>query len=294
MSQDKPLVSILTPSFNQGRFLQDCIDSVANQTYRPIEHIIMDGGSTEETLDILRKAPAHVRWVSEPDRGQSHAVNKAFAMSTGSIIGWVNSDDGYLVRDAIERAVEAFEQSPEVGVVFGDAVMIDEHNRVLRHHRAYLPTSTRLPPFSFTIAQPAAFIRKSSLRLSGENLLREHLLVMLDSELWLRLRKAGVGFRHLGSPLAIDRNHTTRKVRNLEALALEEEAELAREYGFIVRRNLADRLRSLGRRPAGLRAIWSRELRDRLAIRCVFNPRLSYLVGQLFVPHARHFTAGER
>jgi glycosyltransferase involved in cell wall biosynthesis len=290
---DNPLVTILTPSFNQGRFLQDCIDSVANQTYRPIEHIIVDGGSTDGTLDILRAAPAHVRWVSEPDRGQSHAVNKALAMSAGSIIGWVNSDDGYFVKDAVERAVDAFGRRPDAGVVFGDAVMIDAHNRVQRHIRAHASDWLRLPPFTSPITQPAAFLRRSHLALFDHGLLREDLQVILDLELWLRLHRAGVAFQHIGSPLAFDRDHASRKVRNLEAQALAEETELAKDYGLELHRTLADRLHSLARRPSGIGPLWDHGLRKRLAIDATFKSRFAYLAGQMLLPHSLHLSSDE-
>src|SRR5713226_6394238 len=113
------LVSILTPSFNQARWLADNLRSVTNQTYPHIEHIIMDGGSTDSSVEILKKAGPNVRWRSEPDRGQSHALNKAFAESRGEVIGWLNSDDAYFTPTAVAEAVQVFERCPDVNVVYG-------------------------------------------------------------------------------------------------------------------------------------------------------------------------------
>src|SRR5688572_23602687 len=99
------LVSILTPSYNYAQFIGDCLLSVTNQTHPNIEHIVVDDASTDGTVDVLRDTGTSVRWVSEPDRGQSHALNKALAMSEGEIIGWLNADDAYADTRAVERAV---------------------------------------------------------------------------------------------------------------------------------------------------------------------------------------------
>ncbi len=201
------LVSIFTPSYNQGRFIGDCIASVANQTYRPIEHIICDGGSTDETLDVLRGAPEHVRWVSEPDRGQSHALNKALAMSQGEIIGWLNSDDAYADRRAVEAAVGAFERRPEVGVVYGHTLLISADNRLLQFlwappYREWL--MDRLTPFG----QPSVFIRRSVI---PEPFVREDLRYVMDYDLWRRLRPA-TRFERIDTIVGVDRHQPMRKV----------------------------------------------------------------------------------
>ena len=98
----RPLVSILTPSYQQGRYLADNLKSVGQQSYAPIEHIVRDGGSTDETVEILRSAGVNVRWVSKRDGGQTDALNQALAESRGDIIGWLNSDDFYY-PDAVSR-----------------------------------------------------------------------------------------------------------------------------------------------------------------------------------------------
>lgn len=107
-----PLVSIITPSFNQGRYIEQNILSIINQNYPLIEHIIVDGGSTDETIDILKKHESsyNLRWISESDEGQADAVNKGFNMAHGEIIGWLNSDDVYYDITTISRIVDAFNQ----------------------------------------------------------------------------------------------------------------------------------------------------------------------------------------
>ena len=216
------LVSILTPSYNQGCFVGDCIASVANQTYRPIEHIICDGGSTDETLDVLHNVAEQVRWASEPDRGQSHALNKALALSQGEIIGWLNSDDAYADRRAVEAAVRAFERWPDVGVVYGHGLHISADNRLLQFlwappHREWL--MDRLTPF----VQPSVFIRRSVI---PEPFVREDLRYVMDYDLWRRLRPA-TRFERIDAIVGVDRHQPMRKV--LERGYIDEREAYARD-----------------------------------------------------------------
>jgi glycosyltransferase involved in cell wall biosynthesis len=250
---DLPLVSILTPSFNQGRFLPDCLASVARQTYPRVEHIVMDGGSTDDSLQVLAKAGDSVRWRSEPDRGQADAVNQAFGACTGEIVGWINSDDGLFAVDTVERIAAALADNPDAGVVYGDAALVDESGRILRHHRSRWPTGSL--PLVSPIAQPAAFFRRSAIE-PGEPLLRVDLHRFLDYELWLRLHRRGVRFVHLPVVVAVDRDHPHRKVRTSDDFFIRESTQLIDEYGPLG----AARLRRVGgllRRIRGLPAVWS-------------------------------------
>jgi len=119
-----PLVSIITPSYNQADFLEYTIQSVLKQDYLNLEYGIVDGGSADGSLEILKKYDPHLSWwISEPDQGQAQAINKGMARTKGNIIAWINSDDIYL-PNAIKQAVKAIEEH-EVDLVFGDAVTID-------------------------------------------------------------------------------------------------------------------------------------------------------------------------
>ena len=142
----RPLVSILTPSLNQGRWLPDTLHSVAAQTYSNIEHIVMDGGSTDGSVDMLRSANPRVRWWSEPDRGQSHALTKGFAVSQGDVIGWLSSDDAYFYRGAVADAVDLFNRYPEVDVLYGHAALVNADGLALAHD---LGTAFQLPATPF-------------------------------------------------------------------------------------------------------------------------------------------------
>jgi glycosyltransferase involved in cell wall biosynthesis len=250
---DLPLVSILTPSFDQGRYLRDCLDSVARQTYPRIEHVVFDGGSTDESLQILATAGESVRWTSEPDRGQADAVNKAFEASTGEIVGWVNSDDGLFAVDTVERVVAAFAKHSDAGVVYGDAALVDERGRILRHHRSRW-TAGALPLVS-PLVQPAAFFRRSVIE-PGEQLLRIDLHRFLDYELWLRLRGRGVRFVHLPAVVGVDRDHLHRKVRTSDDVFGRESAQLVAEYGAVFAARRLRRLGGLVRRVQGLPEVW--------------------------------------
>jgi glycosyltransferase involved in cell wall biosynthesis len=120
-----PLVTIVTPSYNQANFLEETIQSVLSQDYPNLEYIIIDGGSTDSSVDLIRKYEDRLAgWISEEDSGQAEAINKGFERATGEIVAWINSDDYYL-PGAIRSAVEALEAHPECGFVYGDAVSIN-------------------------------------------------------------------------------------------------------------------------------------------------------------------------
>ena len=132
--QNKPLVSIITPSYNHGRFIEETILSVKNQDYPNIEHIIVDGGSTDNTVEILGKYEGsyNMRWTCEKDNGQSDAVNKGFAKAKGKIVGWLNSDDLYFYKNSISTVVCEFNAQPDVEIMYGHAAKINHENRLLR------------------------------------------------------------------------------------------------------------------------------------------------------------------
>jgi len=228
MSASSPIVSVLTPSFNQGRFIGDCIESVIRQTYPNIEHVVCDGGSTDETLDILRRAPSSVHWASEPDRAQANAVNKALGRSRGEIIGWLNSDDAYFDPGAVEAAVDVFVRRPEIDVVYGHAALVGADGELL--HLMWAPQYREwLHRLANFIVQPSAFIRRSAV---GDALLDEGYDFTMDRELWVRLMSTGHRFARIPSIVAIDRHHPTRKVYTMQDVGDRERDRLGRDYGL--------------------------------------------------------------
>lgn len=200
-------VSVVTPSWNQGRFLGRTLGSVAQQSWPVLEHLVIDGGSTDETLDVLRAAPAGLRWVSEPDRGQAHAVNKGIAASSGDIIAWINSDDVYY-PGALETAARFLAQNPQVDVVYGDADHIDAAGAVTEDYPTRDFDLAALYHGCF-ICQPAAFFRRRVVGAYGP--LDERLHYCMDYEFWLRLARAGARFAHIPVKLAGSRLHADAK-----------------------------------------------------------------------------------
>lgn len=178
-------ISVVTPSYNQGQYIQRTIDSVLNQSYPDIEYIIMDGGSTDETVDIIKSYGDKIIWKSEKDKGQTDAVNKGIKQSTGEIIGWLNSDDIYY-PDAIAKVMKVFEEHPEVNVVYGNANHIREDDSFIEEYYTEDFDYERLKDICF-ICQPSLFFRKEVVDLYGY--LNVDLQYTMDYEYWLRLGK---------------------------------------------------------------------------------------------------------
>lgn len=201
-----PLVSILTPSFNQGVYIRDTIESVLAQDHPDIEHIIVDGGSTDETLDVVRAYGDSVKLLSEPDDGQADALNKAFALSRGSIIGWLNSDDFFLRRDAVSIAVAALADQ-QADVAYGDAIWVDGSNTVLKISLRPSFDGRRLHRFDF-LPQPATLFRRTVAR---GPLVDPALEYAIDYALWLQLAARGARFAKVDELLAAMRRHDGAK-----------------------------------------------------------------------------------
>ena len=183
----EPLVTIVTPSYNQAPFLEATIRSVLEQDYPHIEYIIIDGGSTDGSLDIIKKyADRLAFWSSEKDRGQTDAINKGFARATGDILAWINSDDTY-EPGAIREAVEWMQAHPEMGLVYGDANFIDDDGKVIGRFPA-AQTDYRLLRRGYVhIPQQAAFFRRDLWQKVGP--LDPSFFFAMDYDLWVRIAK---------------------------------------------------------------------------------------------------------
>lgn len=227
----RPAVSIVTPSYNQARFLGETLESVAAQQYPDLEHIVVDGGSTDGSVALLadyaRRHP-HLRWVSEPDNGQADGVNKGIRMSRGEIIGWVNSDDRYC-PGAVRAAVEAFKAAPEAVMVYGSALTIDERGTV-RGGSDWVEDfdAERLLRVHNYIAQPAVFLRRRAFDRIG--LLDPSLNWTMDWDLWIRVSRAGE-VRRIPGALACMREYPATKTGSGGWRRFREVTRLLRRHG---------------------------------------------------------------
>jgi len=204
-----PLVSIVTPSFNQASYLEDTIRSVLEQDYPRLEYIVIDGASTDGSVDIIRKYVDELAWwVSEKDSGQAEAINKGLSRAKGEIVAWLNSDDVYL-PGAVSEAVRAFDESPDVVLVYGNMLAVDEHGETLNILRYDQLSLEGLLCFQI-IGQPAVFFRREALEKAGN--LDPSYHFMLDHHLWLRIALEG-RILHVDKTWAAARFHAEAKNR---------------------------------------------------------------------------------
>jgi GT2 family glycosyltransferase len=182
------LVSVVTPSFNQASYLEQTLRSVLDQEYPSLEYLVVDGASSDGSVDVIRKyADQLAWWVSEKDSGQGEAINKGLARAKGEITAWLNSDDYYL-PGAIASASRIFEQDPDIALVYGDMLAVDEHGKttnVLKYGQLSLED---LLCFQI-IGQPAVFFRRDAYEKAGGLDTSFHFL--LDHHLWIRIAQQG-------------------------------------------------------------------------------------------------------
>jgi len=203
-----PRISIVTPSYNQGQFIEETIRSVLLQGYPDLEYIIIDGGSTDESVEIIRKYERWITfWVSEPDSGQTNAINKGFRRSTGEIIAWLNSDDLY-TAGALCTAAKAFAEQPHVAVIYGKIDAIDADTSILSHISSREFDLEELYRRDY-IRQPASFISADAIKKIG--FLDERFHYAMDYDLWIRLGQEGAVMQYIPKMLAWFRLHGSSK-----------------------------------------------------------------------------------
>lgn len=212
-------ITLVTPSFNQAAFLSRTIESVLGQNYPHLEYMIIDGGSTDGSVDIIRQYAGRLAyWTSEPDRGQAHAVNKGLQRGTGEIVGWLNSDDT-LAPGALHAIAEAYARRPDVDLVYGHTCVIDAEDRVVRRLCAVPTNADELIRYNLNIwSQPGTTWRRRLHERVGY--LDESLHYLMDGEFWVRAARAGrIQFlpRHLGNLRVHEQTKTARHAEAMEA-----------------------------------------------------------------------------
>jgi glycosyltransferase involved in cell wall biosynthesis len=192
---NNPKFTVVTPTYNQGEYIEKTIDSVLSQGYPNLEFIIIDGGSKDNTVEIIKKYERHLAyWVSEPDRGQSHAINKGMAKATGDYLTWLNSDDWYL-PGALDQMKGLFQANPDAGMVVGAGRIVD----LMGKEVYYISPKSDITLESLyswmrggDFLQPASAFTKSAWGSVGQ--IDEQVHIALDVDLWLRMAKAGTKF----------------------------------------------------------------------------------------------------
>jgi len=230
MADTLPVISVVTPSLNQGRFIEQTLRSVLDQDYPHLEYFVIDGGSTDGTLDILREYENRLQWTSEPDRGQADAIKKGFARCRGKILAWLNSDD-YYEPGALRTIGQFFADHSDAELVYGDYFLeFEDGHRELRRKIDFDPD---IFVYAYQmIAQPAAFWRRSAYEAVGG--IAPALKFSMDYNLFIRLARRR-GPVHLSVPLATFRLHPSSKSRTLRDQAHAEMVQIQKNLGLYPR-----------------------------------------------------------
>ena len=228
-----PLASVVTPSFNQARFIEETLRSVALQTYRPIQQIVIDGGSTDGTVDILKRwnagdhGPGYTfEWISEPDRGHADALNKGFARVRGEIVAWLNSDDVCFDRKVLDCVVAAFQAHPDVDMVHGEVALISEDSglqMILCYPKFEYDRALR----GYMLSQPTVFFRSS---ITSRYRLNSDARPAIDYDYWLQIGREHK-FLKIHRILAGDRDHGERISRVSQTALAEAGRKVCAAYG---------------------------------------------------------------
>jgi glycosyltransferase involved in cell wall biosynthesis len=226
MLSQQPLVTVVTPVLNGARFIEETIESVLQQDYPNLEYIVMDGGSTDETLAILGRYHSRLQFFSQPDGGVAEAINRGFSRSRGSLVGWLSADDTYL-PNAIACAVKHFQSAPDAAVVYGEGVWTDQDGSLIGPYPTVMPFDPAMLERECPLCQPASFIRRDALAAVG--MLDASLCSAFDYDLWIRLSRK-YSFLAVPDRLATSRMHRANKTLAGRKLMFTETMELLRRH----------------------------------------------------------------
>ncbi len=224
----KPKITIVTPSYNQNDFLEDTILSVISQNYQNIEYIIIDGGSTDGSVDTIKKYEKNLSfWVSEKDGGQSDAIHKGFKMATGDIICWLNSDD-FFVPGALLSVAQHFESNDATEILIGDGMYSDVNGNITKYYRYIPPVSFLSKHGVIAFCQQSMFInRRYYLKMGG---ILTHFHYCMDSEFVYRAIRSGCEFSVMHKASGVFRWHDDMKSVDMSNVKLKEEGIIASKY----------------------------------------------------------------
>jgi glycosyltransferase involved in cell wall biosynthesis len=223
-----PLISIITPSYNQGRFIEETIRSVIEQDYPNIEHIVIDGGSTDETVEVLRRFDGRIRWVSEPDEGQADAINKGLRIASGDILAYLNSDDTYL-PGAFAVVAAQFAAHPDAGLIFGDCQAVTEQGEVYGLIKGHPFDVQRMIMRGEFVPQQAAFW--SRIAMDAVGMFDTNLHFCMDHDYFIRIGQRFTGM-YVAQPLANFRFHGSSKTMSLQEKHWSESMSVSQRHGM--------------------------------------------------------------
>ena len=254
-----PKITIVTPSYNQASFLEQTIRSVLDQGYPNLEYIVMDGGSTDGSVDIIKRYQDRLAyWISEPDDGQADAIYRGFERSTGEILGWLNSDDYYL-PGALVAAGRFFARRRRVELVVGNSIVVDERGSLLYTREAYPVSYSRLLYWNWGFAQPASFWRREPFFETGG--FDRNMRFCFDYDMYLRLLKRRPA-RRLDRYLAAFRLHTASKTNTIQDVRHTEDQVLHEKFGRTRRPGwYVEAMRRRFKEQDDMRIRWQRLLR---------------------------------
>lgn len=223
------MISIVTPVFNMAAYVRETVESVLSQDYPDIEYLVMDGGSTDGTLEILESYRPRLQYYSAPDGGAADAINRGFDRARGSILAWINADDIYL-PGAVSAAVRYLDEHPEALAVSGLGSWVDADGQMLGTYPSYPPVPGRLQ-LDCCICQPTCFFRRSAFEAAGRMDVDLH--CSFDYDLWIRLARLGP-IAQLTRRQAASRMHPSNKtLRNRREVYRESFGVLRRHYGYV-------------------------------------------------------------
>lgn len=223
-------ISIISPSYNQGAFIENAIKSVMNQGFDNFEHIIVDGGSTDNTIDILNQYP-HLKWISEKDNGQSDAINKGFNLASGDIIGWLNTDEYYL-EGTFDKIIKVLDNN-KIDAVYGDIYFVDKNNKISQLKKSIVPI--KWMSLFYCYIPSASFFFKRNIIDNGIRI-DNNMHICMDKDFFANIMYENYEFKYIPSVLTAFTWHDNNKsidTKEIKKIRREEGLKIFNKYAFV-------------------------------------------------------------